>query len=432
MAALEAVGYDAALDLFHDVEEAGVGAVVEQGGGVGGAGELRGEEVGGEGAGGGEDDAALHGVFEFADVAGPLVVEQDAEGLGGEGGGLGGVFGGVDAEEVLGEEGDVFAALAEGWELEGDDVKTIEEVFAEAAVPYGLLEVDVGCGDDADVDLDFGGAAEMHEAAILQDAEDFGLHVHGHGANFVEEEGAAVGYFEEALLGVDGGGEGSFDVAEEGRFEEVGGDGAGVDGDEGLVAAGGVLVDGFGDKLLAGAGLALDEDGGAGGGDLGHGVEEAEHGLGFADDVFEVIALLEGALKLNDLGFGAVAGDGGADVGEELFVVPGLLDEVFGTGADGVDYVADGAEGGDHDDGKVWVVAGDTGEEVDAGLTREGEVEEEEVERVVGEGVEAAGAVGGEGYVEAFEGQEGFEGLADGRFVVDDEEAGGGGEGGWS
>ncbi len=56
----------------------------------------------------------------------------------------------------------------------------------------------------------------MHEAAILQDAQDLGLHVHGHGADFVEEEGAAAGDFEEALFGVDGGGEGAFDVAEEG------------------------------------------------------------------------------------------------------------------------------------------------------------------------------------------------------------------------
>ena len=45
VAALEAVGDDAALDLFHEVEEAGVGFVFEQAGGVGVAGELRGEKL---------------------------------------------------------------------------------------------------------------------------------------------------------------------------------------------------------------------------------------------------------------------------------------------------------------------------------------------------------------------------------------------------
>ena len=61
----------------------------------------------------------------------------------------------------------------------------------------------------------------MHEAAVLEDAEDLGLHVHAHGADLVEEEGAAVGDFEEAFFRGDGGGEGAFDVAEEGGFEEV-------------------------------------------------------------------------------------------------------------------------------------------------------------------------------------------------------------------
>ena len=219
-------------------------------------------------------------------------------------------------------------------------------------------------------------------------------------------------------------------MAEEGGFEEVGGDGSGVDGNERLVAAGGVGVKGFGDEFFAGAGLALNEDGGAAGGYLGDEVEEAEHGFGFADDVLEVVALLEGSLEVDDLLFGLVAGDGGADVGEEFLVVPGLLDEVFGTGADGVDDVAYGAVGRDHDDGELRVHLDDAGEEVDAGLAGEGEVEEEEVVLIAGEGFEAGGAVDREGDGEAFEGEKGVEGLADGGFVVDDEDAGEGGVGG--
>jgi hypothetical protein len=78
----------------------------------------------------------------------------------------------------------------------------------------------------------------VHEAAVLEDTQDFRLGVHAHGGDLVEEEGAAVGDFEEALFGGDGGGERAFDVAEEGGFEEVGGHGAGVDRNEGLVFAG--------------------------------------------------------------------------------------------------------------------------------------------------------------------------------------------------
>ena len=45
-----------------------------------------------------------------------------------------------------------------------------------------------------------------------------------------------------------------------------------------------------------------------------------------------------------------MAGDGGTDVGQQLFVVPGFLDEVFSAGADGLDDVGHGAVSGNHDD----------------------------------------------------------------------------------
>ena len=218
-------------------------------------------------------------------------------------------------------------------------------------------------------------------------------------------------------------------MAEEGGLEQVGRDSAGVDRDEGLVAARAVLVDGFGNKLLAGAGFALQQDGRARGRDLGDGVEEAQHGLGFSDDVFEVVALLEGPLELDDLGLGAVARDGGANVGQQLFVVPRLLDEVFSASSDRVHHVADRAEGGDHDDGQVGVHGRDTRQQVDAGLAGQREVEQQQVKLVVRQDVEAFGAILCERDGEALEREEGVEGLADAGLVIDDEQARGSGGG---
>ncbi len=205
------------------------------------------------------------------------------------------------------------------------------------------------------------------------------------------------------LLGGDGGGEGAAFVAEEGGFEQLGGDSAGVDGDKRLVAARGVGVDGLGDQLFAGAAFALDEHGGAAGRDLRDEVEEPEHGFAFADDVLEGVALLEGALELDDLLLGLVVADGGADVGEQLFVVPGLLDEVCGAGADGVDHVADRAVGGDHDDRQIGDEALDARQEVDAAFAGQGEIEQQQVVGVAREQIEAGAAVGGHLDVEAFE-----------------------------
>ena len=89
-----------------------------------------------------------------------------------------------------------------------------------------------------------------------------------------------MGGFEAANAAVGGAGEGAFFVAEEFGFDEGGGHGGAVHGDEGIVAAAaGVLVDGFGDAFLAGAGFAEDEDGGEG---VGGAADEFEDALASA------------------------------------------------------------------------------------------------------------------------------------------------------
>ena len=82
-----------------------------------------------------------------------------------------------------------------------------------------MVEIFVGGGEDADVDFDCVGAAEAHEFALLDDAKQFGLRFRADGADFVEEDGALIGDFEETFFGGDGAGECAFDVAEELRFE---------------------------------------------------------------------------------------------------------------------------------------------------------------------------------------------------------------------
>ena len=84
VAAFQAIGDDAPLDLLHQVEEGSVRLVFEQRRGVCAAGKLRRQQVRRDGARGGEHDAALHRILKLTDVARPLVVHQDTQRLGGE------------------------------------------------------------------------------------------------------------------------------------------------------------------------------------------------------------------------------------------------------------------------------------------------------------------------------------------------------------
>ena len=118
------------------------------------------------------------------------------------------------------EQWNVFAALAQRRKLQRNDAQAVVEVLAEAAFGDFLFEVLVGGGDDADVHVAFFGAADGADFAFLEDAVELDLHGQGHVADFVHEEGAAVGGAEQALAIFVGAGEGAFHVAEEFGFEK--------------------------------------------------------------------------------------------------------------------------------------------------------------------------------------------------------------------
>ena len=139
---------------------------------------------------------------------------------------------------------------------------------------HHLLEVAVGGGDEADVGLEFLGAADAAEAPLLQHAQQLHLHAEAGLPHLVEKQRAAVGGFEQPLLGVDGAGEGALHVPEELRLQDRLGERAAVDGHERLGLAARLLVNLARRPFLAGARLAGDEHAGVG---AGHARHQADH-----------------------------------------------------------------------------------------------------------------------------------------------------------
>src|SRR5207249_4984552 len=125
-------------------------------------------------------------------------------------------------------------------------------------------------GDDAHIYLDVLGGADRAEGLAFDDAEQFGLALRGEFGDLVEEEGAFVALLEEAGVIAVGAAESAFLVAEQFGFKERGCDGGTVDDDERPGAAAAVAVEGQGDQFLAGAALAVDQNGVG----LGRGAED--------------------------------------------------------------------------------------------------------------------------------------------------------------
>lgn len=254
------------------------------------------------------DEGVFDGVFEFADVAGPAVVEEKGKGVGSDAGDEFSGSCGMAVDEEAYKVGDVAASFAERGHGEGEDAEAVVEVFPEASGTHFGEEIAVGGGDDADVDAEGFFAADGFEFAFLQDAQKFDLHGGADFSNFIEEEGAGVGGFEASFAVAVGAGEGAFDMAEELAFEQGFGEGAAIDFDEGLGRAGAEGVDGGGGEFLAGAAGAEDEDGAFAFSGKADEALDGAHGFGVADEAVEIIFGFEFGFEGEE--FFLEAGDG--------------------------------------------------------------------------------------------------------------------------
>ncbi len=279
----------------------------------------------------GHGSDALHAVLQLAHVAGPLAVEEHLQGLGAHLHAA--LVLPVEAgEEEIHQEGDVLAPLPQGRQEDGHHVDAEVEVGAELVLLHHLFQVAVGGGDEAHVHLVGPGAPHPLELLLLQHPQQLGLEGGRDVADLIQEQGAPVGQLEAPLALVGGAGEGALLVTEELGLQQGLGQGGTVELDEGAVPAAAQVVDGPGDDLLAGAGLAPQQDSGLARRGLVHIGEHLLHALAVADDVLQAVAPLEFLLQAELLlhqflalrGHGAVQAHGLADEvghhGEEAHV----------------------------------------------------------------------------------------------------------------
>src|ERR1700761_3505111 len=307
--------------------------------------------------------------------------EEDGFDLGGEALEIGAFLFVELGEEVAGDEQDVLVALAQGRQLDRDDVQPVVEILAEAPGLDLGQGIAVGGADDADIDLLGDVAADALDAAALDEAQQLDLERGVHLANLVEEQGAAVGEGGGAGPCRDRAGEGALHMAEDLALHQLLGDSAAIEGDEGLVAAVGAAMDRLGGDLLADTAFAGDEDGGAAlGGALDDGVgglhrqrraDEALEGVGFEDRGGGLDQSGQPAALQN------VAQGGAQPLGGE-----GLHEEVVGAAAHGVDRQGDRAMGGDDDNRDVLGLGADLAQQFHAAAVGQADIQQHRLGRL--------------------------------------------------
>ncbi len=208
---------------------------------------------------------ALGDVAQLADVARPVVGFERCHRVGGTLGQGHAVFHREEPQEVIEQRRHVVLALAQRRDRDVDDVEAVVEVFAEFAGGDPLGQAAVGRRHHAHVRVDaVAFVADALDFAGFEEAEQQRLHAQRHLADFVHEDGAAVGRFEQAALVAVGVGEAAARVPEELRFEERVGHRRAVDREHRRVPAPAALVDEVGHHFLAHTARARDEHLGVG------------------------------------------------------------------------------------------------------------------------------------------------------------------------
>ena len=72
--------------------------------------------------------------------------------------------------------------------------------FAEMILANSVDDVAIGCGDQAHIDAEFLIAADAREGAVFEKAERLRLKRPAHVADFIEEDRAAIGFFDTAMF----------------------------------------------------------------------------------------------------------------------------------------------------------------------------------------------------------------------------------------
>ena len=117
-------------------------------------------------------------------------------------------------DEEVHQRQDVLAALAQRRQENRDNRQPVVKVLAEAAVAHRALQVPIGRRNHAHIHLLVADPAHAPDHLVFQHAQQLGLQEQRQLTDFVQEQRAAVRYFEQTFLHRLGVGEGALLVAE--------------------------------------------------------------------------------------------------------------------------------------------------------------------------------------------------------------------------
>ena len=135
----------------------------------------------------GEQNRAFYDVFQFAHVTRPFHAAQRTQGFGGNAVDIAPHPAGNFEGEGFHQQRNIFRALAQRRQMDREDVQSIVEIVTKLAIGDHLFQIAVSGSDQANVGLDQFIAAQTFKLLLLQNAQQLGLKLQRHVANFIEK-----------------------------------------------------------------------------------------------------------------------------------------------------------------------------------------------------------------------------------------------------
>ena len=167
------------------------------------------------------DDSPFDDVFQFADIAWPVVMFQRVQRfLVDMSNPLAQFFGSL-FEKVNRQFKQIFSPLRERWQRDVHNVQPVEEVVAKFSSLDQLIEILVRGRDQSHVDFDSSRSADRLERPPLQYTQKFDLSLQRDIADFVQKQRPAMSHFEPTHSVFVSAGEGAFYVSKEFALQQA-------------------------------------------------------------------------------------------------------------------------------------------------------------------------------------------------------------------
>ncbi len=211
-----------------------------------------------------DDAGSLDHVTQLTNIARPAVIEQRRTGLLAEAASRTSVLLDETRQKAVRQGQNVFAALTQGWQIQGDHVQAVQQILTETSAAHHVLKVEVGGGQDAHVGTSSHRVADALVFLVLNEAQQLGLQRQRKVADLVEKQGAAIGLIDTTQRAFAGTGESAAAVAEQFAFHQFCSQRRAVDGDAGLLGPLAPAMNSPGQLALTGTRLAQNQDVGIG------------------------------------------------------------------------------------------------------------------------------------------------------------------------